>query len=268
MSGADTFAAYIGMLLANLYSPLAVSSHRIFARVFSVCHAGCPAVGYAIGCRHKPELKPEYKGLPGHEIRDLVKSGAEIKESKEYMDVLYTGDTSIEGLLKPEIESLLPQCAIVLCEATMLEDSDEAKQLACDRGHLHIQDIAELLEKVSPKKQRWILIHISARYNAQQTLEYVADAVPKEHHHKIEVSISSLSSNGKYKRISQGGRVHLPKYTSIIIEKSSNVADESKKKARDHTSKRRGKTRSHGRGERYASGGRGRGGRGHARPST
>lgn len=167
----------------------------LFARVFGVSHGSCPAVGYLIGSRQIPVLKPEYRGLDKQEIRKLVAEGVAIKtEPTEVLHAAYTGDTSVDGLLarnlsneedESERNSILYlqqafQCRLFFCEATFLDDSDKARDLSTKRGHLHIQDIARVLEErqFATSERQLVLLHISGRYNANAALDQIADALP------------------------------------------------------------------------------------------
>ena len=180
----------------------------LFCRVFAVTHASCPAVGYVIGSRHAPVLKEEYRGLNKSKISELVSNGISIKaEPLEELEVSYTGDTSVDGLLGKndaicESESKKKstqymqqafQCRLLLCEASFLDDSEKAKDLSAKRGHLHIEDIARVLEenKFARDDRRVVLLHISGRYNAKGAMDHIADAIPSKMASRCLVAISS-----------------------------------------------------------------------------
>jgi len=179
----------------------------LFARVFAVSHSSCPAVGYLIGSRHAAVFKEEYRGMDKKEIRELVTRGVSIKtEPREELEVAYTGDTSVEGLLARSItdgdeldqKSALYlqqafQCRMLLCEATFLEDSDKARDLSAKRGHLHIEDIVRVLEEqeFGRSDQQVILMHISGRYRAKEALDLIADALSSNVASRCLVAISA-----------------------------------------------------------------------------
>lgn len=174
----------------------------LFARVFGVSHT-CPAVGYVILSRHGPVLKPEYCGLDKVKIRELVTSGVAVKtEPRDQFEVAYSGDTSIEGLLPPanseENNALYLQqafqCKMFLCEATFLDDSKKAKDLSAKRGHMHVQDIAQVLDEYKfprDSEQQVALLHISGRYSAKGALDHLADSLPRNVASRCLVAISS-----------------------------------------------------------------------------
>lgn len=180
----------------------------LFCRVFAASHASCPAVGYVIGSRHTSVLKSEYRGLDKREIRKLVTSGVSVKtDPREELEVAYTGDTSVEGLLARNEDEFKGkstlylqqafQCRMLLCEATFLDDSKKAKDLSLERGHLHIQDIARVLqEREFPSGDRQVvLMHISGRYGARGAMDHIAEALPSTLASHCLVAISSHLEN-------------------------------------------------------------------------
>lgn len=198
-----------------------LSGVELFIRPFQTTHAGCPSVGYILGTRRKRSgLKAEYQGLPGEELRELARSGVNLKEETitEELDMAYTGDTTIDGLLSrtiPDEEISTPSadreqirkhhskwhdCHTVFSECTFLDK--DSHDMAQERGHMHIDDIVRILEdycddEASPVK-RVVLVHISGRYGASQALAHAADAVPPRFHDRIDVAVMSLSGSEKY----------------------------------------------------------------------
>ena len=276
------FCTYLCSLSTTHYTS------RLLIRVFAVSHAGCPAVGYVVVSRQAPVLKPEYRGLPQNEIRALVQSGQDIKESKDFLELSYTGDTSIEALLlrptpkttpssppsqveddnkkndprgssspaeqgdnEKEMESTpdndnridtaagnadntnndegpmersdkhLEQawlCPTILCEATMLDDTEVARQKARERGHLHLSDIVQLLQsrrlqQQQQQQQRLILLHVSDRYDARDALHHASQAIPPEYAGLCHLSVSSLQGYDEFRSIAKNGIVRLTDYT-------------------------------------------------------
>ena len=151
-------------------------------RAFEVDHAGHPALGYIIGSRTTVGRKKEYQNLTGIEIRELVKSGVSIKAHPiEKIEVAYTGDTCVEGLMKQstitDCDSLqmtkqdeavstvqrnpsfdigqMFQAELLLCELTFLDSSEgeEQRTKARQRGHLHINDLDSIFSSHNPCKE-------------------------------------------------------------------------------------------------------------------
>jgi len=207
-----------------------LSGVELFVRPFRTTHAGCPSVGYILGTRwRRTELKAAYRGLPGEELRDLARSGVDLKDEvvSEELDVAYTGDTTIDALLTSlgnetattissssdddvkleNKQSQLYQCHTFLCECTFLDT--ESQDLARDRGHMHVNDVVRLLklrvDESSSNMQRIILLHISGRYGASQALASLADAIPPHFHDRVDVAVMSLSGSEKYQELATGG---------------------------------------------------------------
>ena len=179
----------------------------LFARVFRVSHC-MGAVGYVIGSHVAPVLKQEYRGLGSTEIRELVQKGVSIKtEVGQVLQVAYTGDTSIEGLLvksttnedESEAKSDLFvqqafECRLLFCEATFLDDSQKARDLSTKRGHLHIEDIVRVLEErqfATKGQKQLVLMHISGRYSAKGALDHIANVLPRNVASQCLVAISA-----------------------------------------------------------------------------
>jgi ribonuclease BN (tRNA processing enzyme) len=193
---------------------------EIFVRPFRTTHAGCPSVGYILGTRQRrKELKAEYRGLSGREMGELARSGVSLKDEivTEELDVAYTGDTTIHALLTTLDDATNAQsfsseaqigrqdsrwfhCDTVFCECTFLDP--DSKDMAQDRGHMHVADVVRLLEEscddASSAVQRLVLLHLSGRYGASQALVYLEAAIPQRFHNRIDVAVMPLSGSDKY----------------------------------------------------------------------
>lgn len=241
---------------------LPIRGIKLFVRVFGVQHAACPAVGYVIGSRRAPALKEEYRGLDWQEIRDLLAQGVSIKtEATEVLEVAYTGDTSVEGLLvgkesiaegdEREAKSALYvqqafQSGLLLCEATFLEDSEKSKNLSKQRGHLTIHDISRALaaHKFVKTDQQLVLLHISGRYSASQAMSEIAAVLPTEMFDRCRVAIRShLTKNHEEKSwthfVKDNGCILLSDYAAR--RQGASAAKKKPIKAPEETEKTRGK---------------------------
>ena len=206
---------------------------QIIVRVFATSHAGCPAVGYVISTRRREQvLRSEFSNLPENEIRDLARSGVNLKEElvEETFDVTYTGDTTFEAL--EENAHLWSLCHTIICEATYLDATEASRVKARDRGHMHIDDVVQLLDRVG-EKQRVVLIHISARYSAQQALNILTTCIPNQFVSRVEVAAQSLSGSSRFSKITRKGLVALSAYANE--QKASN----SRKKGGHHSNSAR-----------------------------
>jgi len=184
---------------------------QLLLRAFAVDHCGHPALGYSIVSRRSPGLKPEYQGLPGDRIRDLVKSGVQIKgDPIEAIEVTYTGDTAVGGIVKRDCpnstESLgdkyLNQAftaPLIICEATFLEP--DMQELARSKGHMNIEDVSTALsshgwgDASEDISRRLVLLHISSRHRpAERAMKLILKQLPDHIIQHCDVAISALLS--------------------------------------------------------------------------
>jgi len=84
-------------------------------------------------------LKDEFKGLGSEAIREKIKEGVEVKETTESLEIVVTGDTTIDGLMET------PWCfdAKVLITECTYADDDNPPSLSKERGHMHLDDLAQ-----------------------------------------------------------------------------------------------------------------------------
>ena len=201
---------------------------RLFLRVFDVAHCGHPGLGYCIVSRRNAGLKPEYRDLSGNKIRDLVKSGVEVKgEPVETVEVMYSGDTSIDGIMKRDIEEMADsedsphrkdlflneafKAPLILCEATYLEEG--MQEQAKSRGHMSIEDIPSVLsshgwnaEMGDDAARKIVLLHLSARHKpANRALELIQKNLPVSVAEYCDVAISSLMTEAEMRKFQGQG---------------------------------------------------------------
>jgi len=190
----------------------------MFVRTFAVDHEGHPSIGYLIGRIVPGGLLSEFKDLLPREIGKLVKSGTKVKGNPlEVLEVTYTGDTSASGLINQGINDLQGkkhllqafQASLILCELTFLEASDEKSRiLAKKSGHLHIDDIPEILLshgwdlKENGVPSTLVFYHLSHRYRpAYRALNLLASGLPSGLWKSINVVISSFIDSTKENEI-------------------------------------------------------------------
>ena len=223
-----------------------------FVRAYDVDHAGHPALGYAIVSRTTSGLKEEYRGLDGPAMRDLVRSGVSVRSDPiEVIEVGYTGDTCARGLTarrpRPRGDDdddadcdatsttttttttstndigQLFRAELLFCELTYLDSSDDEhmRNVASDRGHMHINDlegvfashddahhreIGDVSENVASSSigdgddeyptNTIVFYHLSARYRpASRALDLISEGLPRRlSRGRIRVAVSSLLS--------------------------------------------------------------------------
>eukprot|EP00550_Attheya_septentrionalis_P001589 CAMPEP_0198293964 /NCGR_PEP_ID=MMETSP1449-20131203/19766_1 /TAXON_ID=420275 /ORGANISM="Attheya septentrionalis, Strain CCMP2084" /LENGTH=419 /DNA_ID=CAMNT_0043993737 /DNA_START=28 /DNA_END=1287 /DNA_ORIENTATION=+ len=198
---------------------------KVFVRAFAVDHGGHPALGYTIGIRWPPGLKEEYRQLKGSDIRDLVKAGIPIKADTgvERLALTYTGDTCLSGLLlRPSQQSSQPSFVwdvpLLICEVTYVENTMDSQQKATERGHMHIQHVAQLLSSFELQSnnedtnnehderhrrlppRRILLFHLSGKYSAEYALHQIALQLPRQFHDRCDVAIASFHKTYHNKR--------------------------------------------------------------------
>ncbi len=171
--------------------PLRAGDHYAFNRCsHSVCKIysypmthRIPASGYIV-VSEVPKLREEYLDNLGHEIKELKESGADIFYTKRVIEIAYTGDTTIEGVLRqPDFLN----AEILIIECTILDDQLDRKETT-KRGHIHIQDIVEHYNLFANK--HIVLFHLSPRYAGSIAFELIDKAfegLPSEFTGKVQV---------------------------------------------------------------------------------
>ena len=158
--------------------------------VFPTCHR-VPSQGYAIYSLLKfNKLKEDFRGLDRLQLKDLVRSGVDIhEESHPSMQICYTGDTVMRGLLSPE-NSFIFHAPILIMELTYL-DGDPNK--AATWGHIHINDIIEHAELF--QNDQVVFVHLSAKYNPHsKAINLLRQRLPPAVLAKAAVSLLSFGS--------------------------------------------------------------------------
>lgn len=126
----------------------------VTVRPFATRHR-VESTGYAFW-KGTSVLKEEFRGLPSEAIRDKVRSGVEVKDTTESLEVVVTGDTTMVGLKEA------PWCfdaKVLVTECTYADDEGGTPELARERGHMHLDDIVENAELF---KNEHIILMVSA----------------------------------------------------------------------------------------------------------
>lgn len=123
-------------------------------RTFST-HHGPSSMGYSlISIREK--LKPEYMGIPGHELGRMKAEGVQIQYRLEVPMVAFLGDTAIGKVFEhPDVVN----AKVLLTECTFFDQEHRTKAKA--GKHLHVEEFAKLLPQL---RNEWIVVgHVSRR---------------------------------------------------------------------------------------------------------
>lgn len=131
-----------------------------------------PAIGYVIfETRKKLRSDLRAKLISGEllqsDIGRLVKSGEEVNDVTEVPLIAFSGDTTIEGLLRHtdmlNAETLIIECTYLL--ANLDESKNDTPEECHRRGHIHEQDIIDNHDKFKCKEL--ILCHFSRKYRRE-----------------------------------------------------------------------------------------------------
>ena len=113
-----------------------------------------PSLGYLLFNRVS-KLRPEYRGLRGHEIKSLKDSGLEVSHQVDRPKLAYLTDTLPEALKhNPEVL----RAEILIIECTFLNDRKgvEVARAGC---HIHIEELIPWAKRMENKHV--ILMHFS-----------------------------------------------------------------------------------------------------------
>lgn len=141
------------------------------ARPFRSVHR-VPCQGYGIWST-KRKLKAEYRGLPGHRIRDLRLSGTEVTETLEYPVLAFTGDSLIDVV---EREEVVRTAKVLVMEVTFVDDQVSVEQCR-SKGHIHLDEVVERADLF--ENESLLLTHFSGRYKAAEIVAALDAKLPK-----------------------------------------------------------------------------------------
>jgi hypothetical protein len=149
------------------------------------------SLGYCISRRFRGRLKEEFVGRSPSAIRDLKAEGHSITEEDRYVpELVYTGDTTFNGLLKPEL-SFVFDAELLIIESTYLDG--DTQQKAADRGHIHLRDIVSNLAMF--KNKYIVLVHLSQRYyNVGHVLDILRSEIPEEEQNRFSVALRGFGA--------------------------------------------------------------------------
>jgi len=155
---------------------------NLFARVFPTRHSA-GSVGYSVIEKRK-KLKPEYLKLNSKQIVELKKQGVEIEYPLEVPMVTYLGDTQFVDYSQLKY---IAESKILIAECTFYEDEHIGRAEA--GRHMHVNELAELLEKMN--NEHIVLIHTTQRTSSKEVRKQLKEALPKGQYEKVILMMSN-----------------------------------------------------------------------------
>jgi ribonuclease Z len=144
----------------------------LHVRAFRTHHV-VPSLGYEL-FRPVVRLKSEYRALPGAEIAQLRKAGADIFDHAEQLLFAYATDTLPRVL---ETHPSILRAAVLALECTFLDD--RKKRDAARRGcHVHLDDLLEMMPDF--QNERVVLMHFSQLYKPSDVRRILRERLPAE----------------------------------------------------------------------------------------
>ncbi len=130
-----------------------------------------PSLAYLL-VRRVAKLRPELHGLAGPEIAARKRSGEDITEIEERIEVAYATDTLVSVLdHSPE----LLKARVLIMECTFLDDrkSLEAARAGC---HIHLDEVIERADRF--ENEHVVLMHTSQLYRTDEVAGILDRRVP------------------------------------------------------------------------------------------
>jgi len=157
-----------GVSAANFFGPV---SGSLYVRPFVTTHR-IASLGFTLLQRNK-KLKACYQGLEGRELGRLRREGTAIEDEHIVPVLAYTGDTTLEPVLKCE-EALT--CALLILECTYLDDSREIS-CAQERGHIHLDEVIRNADAFV-NTGHLLFMHISQIYSNREVERIFLEKLP------------------------------------------------------------------------------------------
>jgi hypothetical protein len=160
------------------------TTHRVLSQGYYIVHS-------------QDKILPQYAGLDGASLRQIKKSGVPVSDRVDTYEIAYTGDTTMDALLDPDMEFLF-HIPILLIEMTYI-DGDRSK--AREWGHIHIDDFIEHIDLF--QNSFIIFLHLSNKYQGdvrsyrphERVLNIIRSKIPRDMHGKIGVALQSFGAS-------------------------------------------------------------------------
>ena len=154
-------------------------SRELVVTTFATKHT-VPSLGFLVWERRK-KLKPEYRELLEHEIRDLRLSGVEVSAEIRLPKVAYLGDTAPAGIdICPDVY----RAEILIMEMTFVAPGERASVIH-KYGHTHLDDIIARADRF--ENEVIIASHFSTRMHPDQIQRIVDRRLPESLRSRLKV---------------------------------------------------------------------------------
>ncbi len=156
----------------------------LLARPFRSPHR-VPCQGYGLWSTRR-KLRPEFHGLPGHEIARLrTVEGVEVTQTFEAPELAFTGDAKIEVL---EREAVVREAAVLIMEVTFVDDRVSVAQCR-SKGHIHLDEVAERAELF--ENRAILFTHFSARHSRRDIVRALDRKLPPDLRERVTPLLGS-----------------------------------------------------------------------------
>lgn len=155
-------------------------SKTVEVRPFATTHR-VQSFGYTV-LHSKQKLLSDFEGLSTHEIAKLKQAGNVLTKTVQEPLISFTGDTTTE--FWSNTSPLVKNSRVIAFDTTFVDDARTIEQTRF-WGHSHLSEMNDMLREFSGEK--WLLIHVSARYNTATIRKQVERCIHPEFRHKVEI---------------------------------------------------------------------------------
>ncbi|MCH2134697.1 MAG: MBL fold metallo-hydrolase [Phycisphaerales bacterium] len=163
----------------------------IFLKAIEMRHT-VPANGYLV-VEHRSKLRQDLAGAPQAHLRALREAGEQITEIHEIPLVAFTGDTDMTPNLSRED---IRKARLVITECTFFDE--DHRQRARIGNHLHLHDLAELLE--GWEAESVVIIHTSRRTRIDQAREQARQVLGEEQMARVHFLMDHRQNRQRYEQ--------------------------------------------------------------------
>lgn len=165
--------------------------NNLFLGPFMVDHT-VPSVGWSV-VERRTKLRSEFIGLPQEKLRQLKMGGTEITRELHVPRVAYVGDTLPGPHLMADV---VRKARILIIECTFFEP--DHKERAVIGKHVHVDDVAELLERI--EAETVVLTHISRRTNMGVAKKILHDRLGADAAKRVFLLMDHVENRSRYEK--------------------------------------------------------------------